>query len=138
MLLAPRAHHSCSPALPSSLAACLAAVAILATDCGHRNLWAEAGPRRVKVVGWAVAEGETQLPGEAPLPSTSAFAHRRLLGTGEEACVSQGSSQSGGDGHQQPSCLFVVLNMGLGPLHLTFQSNLRAVPRSGDFTDEEN
>lgn len=91
----------------------------------------------MKVVGWAVAEGKTQIPGEAPLLSTSAFAHRRLLGTGEEACLSQGSSQSGGDGHEQPSCLFVVLNTGLGPRHLIFQSIVRAVPRSGDFTDEE-
>lgn len=32
VFLAPRAHHSCSPDLPSSLAACLATVAILATD----------------------------------------------------------------------------------------------------------
>lgn len=55
VFLAPRAHHSCSPDLPRSLAACLATAAILATDLDRRSLWAEAGPRRVKVVGWAVA-----------------------------------------------------------------------------------
>lgn len=44
VFLAPRAHHSCSPDLPSSLAACPATVAILAIDsdrtaeaCGQRQ-----------------------------------------------------------------------------------------------------
>ena len=51
VFLALRAHHSCCPGLPSSLAACLAAVAKVATACAHRSLWAEAGLRRVKAVG---------------------------------------------------------------------------------------
>lgn len=55
VFLAPRDHHSCFPGLPSTLATCLATVAKMTTACAHRSLWPEAEPRRVKVVGWAVA-----------------------------------------------------------------------------------
>lgn len=82
VFLAPRPHHYCCPGLPSGLAACLATVAKMVTACARRSLQAEAGPRRVKVVGWAEPEGETHLPGEAPPLPISSSAHCRLLGIG--------------------------------------------------------
>lgn len=43
----------------------------------------------------------------------------------------------GGDEHEQPSYLFLVLSTRLGTLRSTFQSICRAAPRDGGFTDKE-
>lgn len=91
VFLAPRAHHSCCPGLPSSLATCLAAVANMVTARACIILWAEARPRHVKVVGWASSLrvrlsslGRPLSCQLLPLPTTGCWTlgRRRISATG--------------------------------------------------------